>query len=58
VKYFTVLLNLTYAEKHMSKELEALEITHSIIEIASNDVVKLDEVALAMIGGGEAVVNF
>ncbi len=41
----------------MSKDLETLEITHSIIETFSDDIAKLDDLALAMVGGGEAVVN-
>ncbi len=38
----------------MSKELDTLELTNSIVEIAAEDVTKLDDISLALIGGGQA----
>ncbi len=38
----------------MSKELDTLELTSSIVEIAAEDVTKLDDISLALIGGGQA----
>ncbi|MEI6737841.1 MAG: hypothetical protein WCL29_05110 [Pseudomonadota bacterium] len=40
----------------MSKELETLEMTHAIVEIAFDEVTPLDDLSLALIGGGECVV--
>ncbi len=38
----------------MSKELDTLELTNSIVEIAAEEITKLDDISLALIGGGQA----
>ena len=41
----------------MSKELNILEATVDTIEI-NEEIVKLDDLSLALIGGGEAIVAY
>lgn len=38
----------------MSKDLENSELTNSIVEIAAEEITKLDDISLALIGGGQA----
>jgi hypothetical protein len=40
----------------MSKEIATLELNNAIVEVASEEVVTLDNLSLALIGGGECVV--
>ncbi len=40
----------------MSKDLENSELTNSIVEIAAEEITKLDDISLALIGGGQAGV--
>ena len=40
----------------MSKELDTLDITSDIIEVATDDLTQLDDFSLALVGGGEAIV--
>jgi hypothetical protein len=46
-------------EMKMGKELNiGLEIVNEVVETKINDqIIKLDELALAYIGGGEALIN-
>ena len=37
----------------MSKELATLEMTNAIVEVAAEEVTVLDNLSLALIGGGE-----
>ena len=41
----------------MSKELNMLEVAVDTIEI-TEEIVKLDDLSLALIGGGEAIVAY
>ena len=40
----------------MSKELNTLEMTNSTVEVAATEVTTLDNLSLALIGGGEVPV--
>ena len=40
----------------MSKELDTLDITADIIEVATDDLTTLDDFSLALVGGGEGAV--
>ena len=40
----------------MSKELNTLEINSDIVEIATEEISTLDDLSLALIGGGEGCV--
>ena len=40
----------------MSKEFETLETSASIVEISTKEVKTLDDLSLALIGGGEAAI--
>ena len=42
----------------MSKELNTLELTNAIVEVATKEVTTLDNLSLALIGGGEATVAY
>jgi len=39
----------------MSKELD-LEVSNAIIEIASDEMTPLDDISLALVGGGELAI--
>ena len=41
----------------MSKDSQILELNVAIVEVASDVVVPLDNLALALIGGGEATTS-
>ena len=41
----------------MSKELDTFELTNSIVEIATKEVTKLDDISLALVGGGQAAIQ-
>ncbi len=40
----------------MSKELNTLEMTNSTVDVATTEVTTLDNLSLALIGGGEGPV--
>ena len=42
----------------MSKELNNLEINNDIVEVAAEEMTTLDDLSLALIGGGSAGVEF
>jgi hypothetical protein len=42
----------------MSKELESLELFSAIVEYPATDTTKLDDLSLAIVGGGEAAIAF
>jgi hypothetical protein len=41
----------------MSKEIATLELNNAVVEVASEEIVTLDNLSLALIGGGEANVS-
>ena len=41
----------------MSKEITTLELNHAVVEVASDEIVPLDNLNLALIGGGEATTS-
>jgi hypothetical protein len=42
----------------LSKELESLELFSAVVEYPVNDATKLDDLSLAIVGGGEAAIAF
>ena len=40
----------------MSKEINTLELNNAVVEIAAEEVTTLDNLSLALVGGGECVV--
>ena len=40
----------------MSKELDTNELSLAIVEMTTDDITKLDDLSLAIIGGGQASV--
>jgi hypothetical protein len=40
----------------MSKDITTLELNNAVVEVAAEEVVTLDNLSLALIGGGEAAV--
>ena len=40
----------------MSKELDTLDLNSAIVEISNENITKLDDLSLAIIGGGQASV--
>jgi hypothetical protein len=41
----------------MSKDITTLELNNAIVEVAAEEVVTLDVLSLALVGGGECQVN-
>ncbi len=41
----------------MSKEINTLELNNAVVEVAAEEITTLDNLSLALIGGGEALVN-
>jgi hypothetical protein len=42
----------------MSKEINPLELNNAVVEVNAEEVVTLDNLSLALIGGGESTVSF
>ena len=42
----------------MSKEIATLELNNAVVEVAVEEVTALDNLSLALIGGGESTVSF
>jgi len=40
----------------MSKEINILELNNAVVEVAAEEIVTLDNLSLALVGGGEVVV--
>jgi len=40
----------------MSKEINTLELNNAVVEVAAEEIVTLDNLSLALVGGGEVVV--
>ncbi len=40
----------------MSKELDTIEISNDLIDVAADDLIQLDDFSLALVGGGEGAV--
>jgi hypothetical protein len=41
----------------MSKEIATLELNNAVVEVANEEIVTLDNLSLALIGGGESTVS-
>jgi hypothetical protein len=41
----------------MSKEINTLELNNAVVEVAVEEITTLDNLSLALVGGGEALVN-
>jgi hypothetical protein len=41
----------------MSKEIATLELNNAVVEVASEEIATLDNLSLALIGGGEVTTS-
>ena len=41
----------------MSKEINTLELNHVVVEVAAAEITTLDNLSLAIVGGGESPVS-